>query len=312
MTTPFRVALFGECMLELQGQAFGAMVQGFGGDTLNTAVYLARCGGSKFSVRYATALGEDTFSAGMMERWAAEGIALDLVQCLPGHLPGLYMIELDDDGERRFSYWRESAAAKAYFDPELTELEARADEWDALYLSGISLAILPPAGRERLFALMAKLRVRGAQVIFDNNYRPRLWPDVAVARSVFARAFAHASTALVTADDHQLLYGLPTLEVAVQVAKELSSPELLIKRGAMPTLLREAGSNKWQEAATEPVARVVDTTAAGDSFAAGYLSRRLAGAPAVDAARFGNRLAARVIQHRGALIPREQMHDLMS
>ena len=73
MTTPFRVALFGECMLELQGQAFGAMVQGFGGDTLNTAVYLARCGGAAFSVRYATALGEDTFSAGMMERWAREG-----------------------------------------------------------------------------------------------------------------------------------------------------------------------------------------------------------------------------------------------
>jgi len=38
-----KVVLFGECMLELQGEAFGSMHQGFGGDTLNTAVYLARC-----------------------------------------------------------------------------------------------------------------------------------------------------------------------------------------------------------------------------------------------------------------------------
>lgn len=311
MTAPFRVALFGECMLELQGQAFGTMSQGFGGDTLNTAVYLARCGGAGFTVSYATALGDDGFSAGMMERWAAEGIELDLVQRLPGRLPGLYMIELDPSGERRFSYWRDTAAAKAFFDAELTQLEARADEWDALYLSGISLAILPPAGRERLLALMARVRARGAQVIFDNNYRPRLWSDVAVARSAFARAFAVATTALVTADDHQLLYGLPTLEAAVQVARELSSAELLIKRGAAPTLVRQAGVSHWQEAATEPVAQVVDTTAAGDSFAAGYLSQRLAGASAVDAARFGNRLAARVIQHRGALIPREEMQDLM-
>ena len=59
-----RVAIVGECMLELQGEAFGAMHQGFGGDTLNTAVYLARLGGGHVQVDYATGLGEDSFSEG--------------------------------------------------------------------------------------------------------------------------------------------------------------------------------------------------------------------------------------------------------
>jgi len=310
-----RVALIGECMLELQGQAFGAMTQGFGGDTLNTAVYLARCGAAAgIKTFYATGLGEDALSAGMMARWAAEGIGLDLVRRIPGRMPGLYMIEVDARGERSFSYWRDSSAAKAYFETEITPLEAGADEWDALYLSGISLAILPPAGRERLFALMERLRRRGATVVFDNNYRPRLWPDAAEARACFARAFELASIALVTADDHQALLGLATLDEAVAAAQDLPPGEIVIKRGAAPTLLRAPGGRgvDWQLAATEAVAQVVDTTAAGDSFAAGYLSRRLAGAPALEAALLGNRLAARVIQHRGALIAPELMADLVA
>lgn len=309
-TSP-QLALIGECMLELQGTAFGAMQQGFGGDTLNTAVYLARCGGAAITAHYATGLGDDRYSEGLMQRWAAEGIALGLVRRIPGRMPGLYMIELDARGERSFSYWRDSAAAKSYFEVDETPLEQQLPQFDALYLSGISLAILPPAGRERLFGVMRAMRERGATVVFDNNYRPRLWADAAEARAAFARAFELATVALVTADDHQALLGLASLDEAVAAAQDLAPPELLIKCGAASTLVREAGSS-WAEAPTERVEQVIDTTAAGDSFAAGYLSRRLRGTSAVDAARFGNRLAARVIQHRGALIAPALMADLMA
>lgn len=308
-----RIAVIGECMLELQGQAFGAMTQGYGGDTLNTAVYLRRCGAAQgLEVAYATALGEDGLSSGLLQRWQEQGLDTRLVRRLPGRMPGLYLIELDGRGERSFHYWRDSAAAKSYFDTPQTPLEAQADQFDALYLSGISLAILPEAGRERLLALMAAWRAAGKAVVFDNNYRPRLWPDVALARDVYARAFAIASTALITADDHQALMGLPSLEAAVAQAQDLAPPELLIKRGADSTLVREAGRQDWQEAATERVAQVVDTTAAGDSFAGGYLARRLAGLDALSAARHGNRVAARVIQHRGAIIAPELMQDLIT
>jgi 2-dehydro-3-deoxygluconokinase len=313
-----RVVLFGECMLELQGEAFGNLRQTFGGDTLNTAVYLSRLAGRQgiagpgLAVQYAMGLGDDSLSDGLLARWQAEGLGTDFVRSIPGRVPGMYMIEVDPRGERRFSYWRDSSAAKAYFDgvaPGETPLEAGAGSIDVLYLSGISLAILPPDGRERLFALMTALRARGATVAFDNNYRPRLWPGASVAQEAFARAFALASIAFVTADDHQALLGLPSLDEAIDRARELPAPELVLKRGAAPTLVRSEGT--WHEAPTEPVPQVVDTTAAGDSFAAGYLARRLLGASAEQAARFGNRLAARVIQHPGALIPRAAMADLM-
>lgn len=300
-----RVVCLGECMLELQGEAFGTMRQTFGGDTLNTAVYLARCGGAALDVHYATGLGDDALSAALMQRWADEGLQLDLVRRIAGRMPGLYLIETDANGERRFSYWRDTSAAKAYFDTEQTPLEARASEWDVLYLSGISLAILPPQARERLFALMARLRERGAIVAFDSNYRPRLWPQPALAREAFQRAFELSTLAFVSLDDHHALFG------SGDDGNQLSTPELVTKEGQQPTRVRTAG-NGWQTIATETVPQVVDTTAAGDSFAAGYLVRRLAGATPAEAAAFGNRLAARVIQHPGALIPRQAMHDLLA
>lgn len=307
-----RVAVIGECMLELQGEAFGAMTLGYGGDTFNTAVYLRRCGAAAgIEVAYATALGEDGLSAGLLERWREQGIDTGLVRRIAGKMPGLYMIEVDPAGERSFHYWRESAAARSYFDAAVTPIEEQAGEFDALYLSGITLAILPEAGRERLFALMATMRARGAQVVFDNNYRPRLWADRGTARAAFERAFELATTALVTADDHQALMGLPDLEAAIAHAKGLSAAEVLIKRGAASTLVREAGGKTWHEAATQRVERVVDTTAAGDSFAGGYLARRLAGEGAVESAAHGNRVAARVIGHRGAIISAEVMGDLV-
>jgi 2-dehydro-3-deoxygluconokinase len=307
---PIKVAFFGECMLELNGTAFGAMQQSYGGDTFNTAVYLSRCGGGVIRPWYATALGDDALSLELERRWAQDGLALDLIRHIPGRMPGLYQIQVDAQGERRFSFWRDNSAAKAYFEIAETPLEARIGEWDAFYFSGISLAILPADGRHRLLAFAQVLRARGAKVVFDNNYRPSLWPDLALARDSFSRAFAVADTALITADDHQALFGFASLELAVAAAQALEVPEVVVKRGAAPTLVR-ASNSPWHSVPTETLANVVDTTAAGDSFAAGYLSRRLRGTPPEEAAQFGNRLAARVITHRGAIIPPDAMADLL-
>ncbi len=308
-----QVVSFGECMLELQGTAFGTMQQTYGGDTLNTAVYTARCGARRgLKVHYATALGDDSLSSGLLQRWQADGLGTTLVRRLPGRLPGLYLIEVDDSGERRLSYWRDQSAARAYFDTAegQTPLEQQAGHIGALYFSGISLAILPPAGRQRLLQVAAQVRAGGGMVAFDNNYRPRLWPSTAEAQAAFTAATAVATLALMTLDDEQALWSEPHAQAQLQRTLTLPCAELVVKRGAQPTLVRCAG----QPVAcvpTERVVRVVDTTAAGDSFAGAYLASRLGGASAVDAAATGNRLAARVVQHRGAVLGAASMADLL-
>ena len=302
-----RIALFGECMIELRGEPFGAMQQGFGGDTLNTAIYLARLSRDiDLQVSYATALGTDPFSAHMIAAWQGEGIDTAQVRRLPDRLPGLYAIQVDPMGERHFFYWRDASAARQYFDAGRTPLEEAADTLAVLYLSGISLAILPAADRERLLAVMARVRASGGRIVFDNNLRPRLWPSLTEARACYRQVYALCDIALITLDDEMTLREHGSTEQALADVSALGVAEVAIKRGVQPTLVSVAGS-RWDTVPVEPVPRVVDTTAAGDSFAGAYLAMRMAGAEPVAAARAANRMSAVVIQYPGAIIPAEAM-----
>jgi len=303
-----RVACLGECMVELRESGPGRFVQAFAGDTFNTAVYLRRLGGSRFEVEYASGVGSDDFADDMLAFWASEGIGARLSRRIAGRSTGLYSIRTDDSGERRFSYWRDTSAARAYFHESPTPLETDIDGVDVLFISGISLAVLEGALPQRLPDLISRLRARGGQVVFDSNYRPRLWPDDAAARSAFAALYAQCDLALVTLDDEAALH--PDLHDEGLLAATLALPpaELVVKRGSASTLVRHADG--VVEVPVAPVGRVVDTTAAGDSFAAGYLCRRLVGRPAADAADFGNRVAGVVIGRPGAIVDREAMRSL--
>lgn len=290
-------------MVELRAAGPGLLRQGFAGDTYNTAVYLARLG---VPVRYACGVGSDRFAAPMRQAWREAGVDDSLARVVDGRSTGLYTIDVDARGERHFSYWRDTSAARAYFDGDASPLEDAAPSVDVLYLSGISVAILPPPARERLFTLVQGLRARGAWLVFDNNHRPRLWPDAATARAAFERFLGVADIALVTLDDALAL--APADDAADVLARALALPctEVVVKRGAAPTLVRAAGA-PLAEVAPPRVERVVDTTAAGDSFAAGYLAARLRGLAPDRAANVGNRLAACVIGHPGAIIADDAM-----
>lgn len=308
METKCRIALFGECMIELRGQMFGTMQQTFGGDTLNTAVYLARLGADAgIQVAYATQLGTDAFSDAMVAAWEEEGIDTCMVRRVEGKMPGLYTIQVDDKGERTFYYWRDMSAAKDFFvgQDQGSLLEQHIDELDVLYYSGISLAVLPDSGRETLFRLSERLRARGGKVFFDNNYRPRVWRGDPRTTEWYDRAFANADLALITLEDNAALYGLDE-ESALSHAYSLAPDEVVVKRGADPTLIRIRGMEPIM-VPTFRVSKVVDTTGAGDSFAGGYLAARLSGQAPEVAARYGNKLASIVVQYPGAIIPREVM-----
>lgn len=298
-----RVACIGECMIEVSDLGGGAARLGYGGDTLNAALYLARLG---VAVDYHSALGDDPYSARMLGAWQAEGIGTAHVACVRGALPGLYLVETDARGERSFRFWREQSAARRLADlPGWPQRAQQLAGYDWLYFSAITLSILGEAGRERLWAAVDGARARGARVVFDSNYRPRGWPDAATARAAVQHTLPRVDLALPTFEDECALFGdedpLRTLERLAAAGV----PRAIVKCGPEPCFVRDQG--RVERVPALAVDRVVDTTAAGDSFNAGLLAALLDGATLAESARAGHRLAATVIQHRGAIIPREAM-----
>lgn len=306
---PLRLACIGECMIELTERDADTLDLRFGGDTLNTAVYAARrlALTDQFTlVDYVTALGDDPYSDRMIEAWKAEGVGTGMVARLAGRLPGLYAIRTDDTGERTFHYWRSAAAARDLFrSPEIDSICRDLRAYEMIYLSGITLSIYDPESRARLFAMLDDARGRGALIAFDPNYRPRGWPDKAEARAAMEDAWRRTDIGLPTFGDEQMLWDDSDPQATVARLRALGVREIAVKRDKAPCVLDRDGQQ--YEIAAEQVANPVDTTAAGDSFNAAYLAARLLDQPTDAAARAGHRVAAAVIQHPGAIIPRGAM-----
>ena len=304
-----RIGFFGECMIELQGQPLQPQRQAFSGDTCNTAIYFNRVKHDPtICTAYITAIGVDPFSDAMLQGWQEEGMECRYVQRLPQRTPGIYHILVDDSGERSFSYWRGESAARYYFSTiQVRELMAGMKSLDAFYLSGISLAILPEADRTILIGFLTEFRAKGGSVLFDNNYRPRLWPDAEIARSTYNQILPLCDLALLTLDDEAALFDTDTAGQVLDRVSAFNIPEVVIKQGPGDCV----GQSKTEGFFTEPACRVdqvVDTTAAGDSFSAAYIAARIAGKAPAQAAAAGHRLACQVIQHRGAIIPRQKFN----
>ncbi|MCX7283134.1 MAG: sugar kinase [Novosphingobium sp.] len=280
-------------MLELSQDGAGWRL-GYGGDTLNTAIHLARAG---IDTAYFTAVGTDPFSADLLARWAEEGLDTSLVLSDPARNPGLYAISCDDAGERSFTYWRGESAARRLFACEgIAPALDRAAQADILGFSLISLAILPEAGRLALLDLAGRVVRRGGKVVFDGNYRPRLWEDPTEAQRWRDAAIAVATVGLPTLEDETALSGEACASAVNRHWAGLGCSEVVVKLGAAGAQLPDG-----TVIAPPEVLKPVDTSGAGDAFNGGYLAARASGATVAEAVMAGHRLAGWCVMNRGAI-----------
>ncbi len=295
-----RVVIFGECMVELYQLVENVYHQNFAGDVFNTAVYLKRVSPA-LQVDFFSAIGTELISDKLLAAVEAEKLGSSLLLRSKTARPGLYMINTDAFGERSFVYWRDSSAAKQ----TLQLFRARNDSSpltsaDWFYFSGISLAILSEADREDLFALVTELKAAGVKIGFDPNYRPVLWQSVQQCRDAFERAYALSDIALPGLDDHKVLFNAQSCDDVITQLKALGTGEIIVKNGKDGAVVWANGERFVMPAVT--VKKVVDTTAAGDSFNGGYLAARLAGQSPKAAAQLAAALAGFVVEHTGAIV----------
>ncbi|MFZ7135282.1 sugar kinase [Avibacterium avium] len=307
-----KIAIIGECMIELNGEPFGNMWQTYGGDTLNTATYLSRVSSPKdIEVHYISAMGADKLSQQMIQHWQQDHINTDNVLIDPHRQAGLYLIQLDKFGERTFLYWRSESAARYLLQhPDYSQVQQQLSEMDMIYLSGISLAILPDADRYALIAQLKQLASQGVKIAFDSNYRPKLWESVEKTQEIYTALLPFIDLALVTFDDEQALWGDSETAQSVQRLKDFGVKNIVLKQGKDGALFCDAQGNE-QHIATTPVANVVDTTSAGDAFNAGFLNGYLREKSPQQCCQQGNQVAGIVIQHKGAIIDKNATAHLI-
>ncbi len=287
-----RIGFIGEAMVELSFHGHRTNIA-FAGDALNNAIYFRRSSAADCQIEFISVVGSDPLSEKMTQFIEAEGISTQYVVRHPVRLPGIYAISTGEDGERSFYFWRENSAARALFQDGFAVLE----NFDVIYLSAITLAILPPDIRSGLFDWLSQSAVK---VVFDSNYRPQLWEDAETARLAVTRAWQRADIGLPSLDDEMLLFAERNETEVLARLKHLGLQDGALKRGSRgPLSLSSEGDNGNTY---PPATTVIDTTAAGDSFNGAYLAARFAGASQAEAMLAGHRLAREVIAHSGAII----------
>ena len=296
--TQQRFVSIGECMIEMSGGEDRQYRLGYAGDTLNTAWYMRALLGADWSVDYFTGLGEDRYSADIRAFLDANNIGTSHIRTVPGRRPGLYMIH-QDKGDRHFTYWRDTSAAKLLADDK-PALHAAVEGASVVYFSGITLAILAPRARGRLLGAIVRARDAGAKIVFDTNIRPALWTSPRVMTSVLTAAASLCDIVLPTHTDEAPLFGDTSIDDTADRYLELGVEEVVVKDGAGEALI--ATAHERVKVAPQPNATVVDATGAGDSFNGGYLSARLAGQSLQQSAEAGHRIAGVVIGQKGALV----------
>lgn len=293
-----RFVSVGECMVEIAPSAADHYKMAFSGDTLNTAWYARRLLPARWQVDYVTAVGTDAISSRMVDFFASNRIGTGHIRREPDRTVGLYLIELAD-GERSFAYWRSQSAARLLAqDP--AHLAQAFHGADVLYLSGITLAILDAEGRKTLMAALDAARAKGTIVAFDPNLRPRLWPDTQTMCDAVTEASMRADIALPSHEDEASYFGDTSVDATAERYAACGAGIVIVKNGSGQILAHDTGVTTTHDPVRD--AKVVDTTAAGDSFNAGYLAAHLTGKPTGEAVDAGKHLAAKVIGGHGALV----------
>lgn len=302
------VVSIGEPMAEFCATGIGRLGQvdlfkrGWGGDTSNFAIAIARLGGS---VGYLCRIGDDEFGRSFMKLWRREGVDASRAIVDPRAYTAIYFISLMEDHEHDFTYYRAGSAASRYVKDDLDREYIR--QTKVLHSSGISLAVSQSL-REAVFEAIELCKEEGGFFSFDPNFRPRLWP-INTARAVMDYAFRKADIVQSSIEDMYLLYGVRDHVKAAEMLRSLGASVVVIKLGSEGCYV-----SSDEGAIHDPgfKVEVVDTTGSGDAFDAAFIVGTLKGWDLKKTATFANAVGALTTTEFGAVAPLPSLEEALN
>lgn len=286
------VVCIGEPLYELNQQADGRFLPGFGGDTMNVAIAAARLDARTAMI---SKLGADPFGDAIEELLRAERVEVSGIGRHPMAPTGLYLVTHGPKGHS-FTYYRKGSAASLLRPADVpAELVGSAK---FLHVSGISHAISASA-REAIDHAIEIARRAGVALSYDTNLRSRLW-SAEEARPVVDRTARRARFLKTSLEDSEALLGLGDPAAIAAHFLELGCEIVVVTLGKAGAHLAHKGGQ--ERIGGFPVA-AVDATGAGDAFTGAFLAELAAGRDAAQAARFANAAAALSTLDYGAIKP---------
>jgi 2-dehydro-3-deoxygluconokinase len=291
----FRFVAVGECMVELFSEdpvpvdRAERFLCSFGGDALQAAMTAANLGTPS---AVATVVGDDPFAGSLLSWFERSGLSADHIVRRDG-FTGLYLISLDSAGERSFVYYRKGSAASTISSEDV----AWSEPPEAVLVSGITQAV-SESSRQAAIEAARRTRDAGGLVVFDVNYRARLWEENAgEARRAFDEILPLCHVVRAAAPDETTI--VAEEPDAVEAARSLAGrgPSIvLLGCGADGAVVAAEGS---VEPIPAPSIGCIDTTGAGDALTGGFVHALLAGKSPSAAARVGVAAGSLAVSRRG-------------
>jgi sugar/nucleoside kinase (ribokinase family) len=284
-----RIVVLGDVMLDVVARLEGPVAPGSdapariellgGGSGANVAAWLASAGAAPLLVG---AVGDDARGRAAREELEAGGVEARLA--VDGELPtGTCIVLVAPGGDRTMV---PDPGANEGLEP--TDLPDDAFEPGGhLHVAGYSL--LREGSRAAALAAIERARARDMSVSIDPS-------SAALLSAAFLDLAAGVDLLLPNADEATALTGEADLERAAACLAE-RVPEVVVTLGSAGALW--ADGREIARVPAEPV-QVLDSTGAGDAFAAGLLAARVEGAPPEEALAAGCRLAASAVAISGA------------
>lgn len=294
-----KIWVLGDAVVDLLPDGEGRLLRCPGGAPANVAVGIARLGGkSAFIGR----VGDDPFGRFMAKTLADERVDVKHMRLDPAHRTSTVVVDLDDHGERSFTFMVRPSADLFLEPADLPTFSA--GEW--LHVCSIALSAEP--SRSATFQAMDAIRKAGGNVSFDPNIRPDLWPDENALRRCLEQALQSADVVKLSVEELAFLTGDADVREGLNTLMQRCPARLvLVTQGKEGVIAWHQGAVKHYPAT--PV-QCVDTTGAGDAFVAGLLYGLAASQDLVPAIALAQRCGALATTAKGAMTALPWQHDL--
>jgi sugar/nucleoside kinase (ribokinase family) len=253
-----------------------------GGAAANTATWLAQLGHSVF---FSCRLGDDAAGHAIsseFELWKIE----HRKTFLENEKTGIVVVLVDDKGER--TMFPDSGANSGISESDLPDL----DGFDAAYLSGYSL--FNPQSTHGVLRMVSEIKSVGIPLIFDPA---SVGTMMAFGRERVIEYLAHMDTAIMNEDEARFIANCDSFNEALEFITEIV-PIVVIKTGSSGAIAQMQGYNSVRSDAD--AINAIDTTGAGDAFAAGFIPIWLESKDLLTSMNAGNEVARQCVAIIGA------------